>query len=63
MTPGPTGDAFVVEFELAGIQYIALNGEPTLKFTEAISLSVDCADQAEVDELWEKLTSNGGSPS
>ena len=63
VTLGPTGAAFVVEFELAGIQYIALNGGPMFKFTEAISLSVDCADQAEVDELWEKLTSNGGSPS
>jgi len=63
VTPGPTGAAFVVEFELAGIQYIALNGGPMFKFTEAISLSVDCVDQAEVDELWEKLTSNGGSPS
>ena len=63
VTPGPNGTAFVVEFELAGVPYIALNGGPMFKFTEAISLSVDCADQVEVDELWEKLTSNGGSPS
>ena len=62
VTPGPTGAAFVVEFELAGIQYIALNGGPMYKFSEAISLSVDCTDQAEVDELWEKL-SEGGSKS
>jgi len=39
VTPGPNGAAFVVEFELAGIQYIALNGGPMFKFTEAISLS------------------------
>ena len=63
VTPGPSGAAFVVEFELAGVLYIALNGGPMFKFTEAISLSVDCADQAEVDRLWENLTSNGGSPS
>ena len=62
VTPGPGGDAFVVEFELAGIKYIALNGGPMFKFNEAISLSVDCADQAEVNELWEKL-SEGGSTS
>ncbi len=60
VTPGPTGAAFVVEFELAGIQYIALNGGPMFKFNEAISLSVDCADQAEIDALWQKL-SEGGS--
>ena len=52
----------IVTFELAGVPYIALNGGPMYKFNEAISLSVDCADQAEVDNLWEKLTSNGGSP-
>ena len=62
VTPGPIGAALVVEFELAGIKYIALNGGPMFKFTEAISLSVDCTDQAEVDELWEKL-SQGGSKS
>ena len=60
VTPGSTGTAFVVEFELAGIQYIALNGGPMFKFNEAISLSVDCADQCEVDEIWGKL-SEGGS--
>lgn len=59
VTPGPTGAVFVVEFELDGVQYIALNGGPMYKFTEAISLSVDCADQAEVDELWEKLSAGG----
>ncbi len=62
VTPGPGGAAFVVEFELAGIKYIALNGGPMFKFNEAISLSVDCADQAEVNDLWEKL-SEGGSTS
>lgn len=59
VSPGPNGAAFVVEFELAGIQYIALNGGPMFKFTEAISLSVDCDDQAEVDELWDKLGAGG----
>lgn len=64
--PGPAGTAMVVEFELDGIQYLALNGGccpnggPIYKFTEAISLSVDCADQAEVDYLWDKLSE--GSP-
>jgi len=45
--------------KLAGVQYLALNGGPMFKFTEAISLSVDCADQAEVDRLWEKLGEGG----
>jgi predicted 3-demethylubiquinone-9 3-methyltransferase (glyoxalase superfamily) len=58
----PAGTVMTVEFLLAGIQFIALNGGPHFKFTEAISLSVDCEDQAEVDHLWDKLT-QGGSPS
>lgn len=62
VTPGPGGAPMVIEFELAGIPFIALNGGPHFKFTEAFSLSVDCADQAEVDELWEKLSA-GGEPS
>ncbi len=60
--PGPNGTPMVVEFQLAGIPFIALNGGPHFKFNEAISLSVDCADQAEVDDLWKKLT-EGGSES
>jgi predicted 3-demethylubiquinone-9 3-methyltransferase (glyoxalase superfamily) len=61
VTPGPGGAALVVEFQLAGVRFLALNGGPQFPFTEAISLSVDCRSQAEVDELWEKL-STGGSP-
>lgn len=60
--PGPGGKPMTVEFHLAGVPFIALNGGPHFKFTEAISLSVDCADQAEVDDLWEKLSA-GGAPS
>jgi predicted 3-demethylubiquinone-9 3-methyltransferase (glyoxalase superfamily) len=57
-----SGPAMTVNFELAGQEYIALNGGPEhARFTEAISLYVDCADQAEVDELWAKLT-EGGEP-
>ena len=48
-----------IAFQLAGQDFIALNGGPIFKFNEAISLSVDCKTQQEVDELWEKL-SNGG---
>ncbi|MBL8830414.1 MAG: VOC family protein [Planctomycetaceae bacterium] len=60
--PGPAGSAMTVEFELDGVPFIALNGGPHFKFTEAFSMSIDCASQAEVDELWDKLTA-GGSPS
>ena len=49
----------VVKFELDGQQFIALNGGPHFKFTEAISLYVDCATQHEVDDLWNKLTAGG----
>jgi predicted 3-demethylubiquinone-9 3-methyltransferase (glyoxalase superfamily) len=61
--PGPKGSAMTVKFQLEGQDFIALNGGPIFKFTEAISLMVDCQTQAEVDELWEKLTGGGGQPS
>jgi predicted 3-demethylubiquinone-9 3-methyltransferase (glyoxalase superfamily) len=58
----PRGSVMTMEFELDGQQYIALNGGPQFKFSEAISLLVYCKDQAEVDELWEKLLAGGGKP-
>jgi predicted 3-demethylubiquinone-9 3-methyltransferase (glyoxalase superfamily) len=60
---GAKGRVMVVEFQLAGQKFIALNGGPQFKFTEAISLLVDCESQQEVDELWSKLTSGGGEES
>ncbi len=59
--PGPKGTAMTVEFQLAGQRFLALNGGPHFKFTEAISLLVDCETQEEVDDLWRKLTSGGGT--
>ncbi|RII19793.1 3-demethylubiquinone-9 3-methyltransferase [Streptomyces sp. YIM 130001] len=56
------GSVMTVEFELDGQQYQGLNGGPEFKFNEAISFSVDCADQKEVDDLWEKLIEGGGEP-
>ena len=61
--PGPKGSAMTVSFELDGQEYIALNGGPHFKFTEAISLMVHCEDQAEVDALWDKLLAGGGQES
>lgn len=61
VTPGPGGAALVVEFRLAGVRFLALNGGPHFTFNEAISLSVDCDSQAEIDALWEKLSA-GGAP-
>jgi predicted 3-demethylubiquinone-9 3-methyltransferase (glyoxalase superfamily) len=49
----------VVTFQLAGQEFMALNGGPLFKFTEAISLLVSCETQEEVDEYWEKLTEGG----
>jgi predicted 3-demethylubiquinone-9 3-methyltransferase (glyoxalase superfamily) len=59
VTPGPGGAALVVEFRLAGVEFLALNGGPLFRFNEAVSLSVDCRSQEELDELWEKLSAGG----
>lgn len=61
--PGPKGSVMVVEFQLAGQKFQGLNGGPAFSFTEAISLSVSCDSQEEVDMLWSKLTANGGKES
>ena len=60
--PDPKGSIMTIAFQLEGQDFIALNGGPMFKFNEAISLSVDCKTQQEVDELWEKLSA-GGQPS
>ena len=58
--PGPKGTVMVATFQLEGQDFMALNGGPHFKFTEAISLVVNCESQDEVDAFWEKL-SEGGS--
>jgi len=57
--PGPAGSAMSVTFELEGQQFMALNGGPQYKFTEAISLFVHCTTQEEVDDLWARLSAGG----
>ena len=57
--PGPKGSVMTVEFQLEGQNLIALNGGPQFKFTEAISLSVNCETQDEVDSFWKKLSEGG----
>jgi predicted 3-demethylubiquinone-9 3-methyltransferase (glyoxalase superfamily) len=59
--PGPAGQAIVVPFELFGQEFLALNGGPMFKFTEAVSFVVNCESQQEVDEYWDKLL-EGGAP-
>jgi predicted 3-demethylubiquinone-9 3-methyltransferase (glyoxalase superfamily) len=58
----PAGAVLLVEFTLAGQRFLGLNGGPQYHFTEAISFTIDCEDQAEVDRLWEALTADGGKP-
>jgi predicted 3-demethylubiquinone-9 3-methyltransferase (glyoxalase superfamily) len=55
----PKGSVMTVDFELDGHPFLALNGGPTFRFTEAISLVVTCKDQDEVDAYWEKLSKGG----
>jgi predicted 3-demethylubiquinone-9 3-methyltransferase (glyoxalase superfamily) len=58
-TGRPPGSVLTVEFELEGQRFIALNGGPHIKFTEAISLVVNCKTQAELDKFWKKLSAGG----
>ena len=60
--PRPAGEVLTVDFVLDGHEYTAINGGPEFSFTEAISLYVDCADQREVDEYWDKLVTAGAQP-
>ena len=57
------GKVMSVEFELGGQKFMALNAGPMYKFTEAVSFFVACETQAEIDDLWDRLTAEGGSPS
>ncbi|TLY04625.1 MAG: VOC family protein, partial [Thaumarchaeota archaeon] len=58
--PGPKDSVMTVAFQLEGQEFMALNGGPHFKFTEAISFVVKCKTQEEVDDLWEKLSEGGG---
>jgi predicted 3-demethylubiquinone-9 3-methyltransferase (glyoxalase superfamily) len=57
---GPAGQVLTVEWELDGQRFVGINGGPQFKFSEAISLSISCEDQDEVDYYWEKLIEGGG---
>ncbi|UQW99782.1 VOC family protein [Streptomyces sp. RerS4] len=59
-SPERAGSVMTVEFEMNGQRFVALNGGPQFRFTEAISFQIDCADQAEVDHYWAELTQDGG---
>ena len=59
---GKAGDVLVVEFTLAGQNFMIINGGMDFEYTHAVSFSVDCADQAEVDRLWNALSAEGGAP-
>ena len=58
-SPAPAGTVMTVEFQLFGQEFIALNGGPVFKFTEAISFVVHCKTQREVDNYWRKLSAGG----
>ena len=61
--PGPAGSVLTVDFVLDGQEYTGINGGPHFTFDEAISLLINCADQAEIDYYWEKLIDGGGQES
>jgi len=63
ITDTPSGDCDIVDFQLAGQRFMAISAGPAFTFNEAISLVVECADQAEIDYFWDRLTADGGSES
>jgi predicted 3-demethylubiquinone-9 3-methyltransferase (glyoxalase superfamily) len=60
---GKAGEVLLIDFELNGQRYSALNGGPEFKFNESVSFVVNCEDQAEVDKYWDALLAGGGQPS
>jgi predicted 3-demethylubiquinone-9 3-methyltransferase (glyoxalase superfamily) len=56
----PPGSVLTISFELEGLEFVALNGGPHFTFNEAVSFVVNCDDQGEIDEMWQKLTADGG---
>ena len=62
-SPGPAGTVMTVDFRIEGRDFVALNGGPHFKFTEAVSFVVNCKDQKEVDYYWDALLADGGKPS
>jgi predicted 3-demethylubiquinone-9 3-methyltransferase (glyoxalase superfamily) len=61
--PGSAGSVIAVSFRLGTQEFVAFNGGPQFRFTEAVSFFIDCKDQAEVDYFWERLPADGGEPS
>jgi predicted 3-demethylubiquinone-9 3-methyltransferase (glyoxalase superfamily) len=61
-SPGPAGKVMTIEFRIAGQDFIALNGGPDFKFNEAVSFSIECETQEEIDYHWDKLLAGGGTP-
>ena len=61
--PSLKGKVLTMRFELEGQEFLALNGGPQFPFTEAMSLQIDCEDQAEIDYFWDALTADGGAES
>ncbi len=62
-SPGPAGSLLGIEWTLDGQEYFGINGGPEFQFSEAVSLSIECKDQAEVDYYWAKLLEGGGRES
>ena len=62
MPGGPGGKPLTVSFELDGQEFVALNGGPKFKFTEATSFVIHCEDQKEIDYYWDRLLEDGGKP-
>jgi predicted 3-demethylubiquinone-9 3-methyltransferase (glyoxalase superfamily) len=59
---GKAGSVLVVEFTLAGLRFMALNGGTHVEYSHAVSFKIDCDDQAKVDRLWDALCADGGRP-
>ena len=60
--PGVPGSVLTVSFRLRDQEFVAINGGPEFRFTEAVSFQIDCASQEEVDNFWDKLSADGGQP-